>query len=100
MQEQLVLICREAFVNAMRHSQATSIEVEIQYRGGRVQVFVRDNGCGINPLAVEEATAHGGLCVMRNRAKSIGARFGIWSRPGAGTEVLVAVALDSATGAD
>jgi len=91
-QEQLFLIGREAVVNALRHSKATKIEVEVQYLRCSVRMFVRDNGCGINPDVVEkESDSYWGLREMRDRADTIGAQFGIWSRPGAGTEVRVAV---------
>jgi signal transduction histidine kinase len=94
-QEQLILIGREAVMNALRHSEATKIEVEVQYRRDLLRVFVRDNGCGINPEAVQkESDSHWGLRGMRERAGNIGARFGIWSRTGAGTEVRVAVPFD------
>ena len=59
--------------------------------------FVRDNGWGINPEAVQnESDSHRGLRLMRERAENIGARFGIWSRTSAGTEVRVAVPVDVA----
>jgi signal transduction histidine kinase len=91
-QEQLFLIGREAVVNALRHSNATNIEVEIQYLPTLLRVSICDNGCGMNPEAVQRAgDSHWGLRGMRERAENIGARFRIWSRPGKGTEVRVAV---------
>jgi len=91
-QEQLFWIGREAVMNALRHSEATKIEVEIQYLRDLLRVFVRDNGCGINLEAVQnQSDSYRGLRGMRERAENIGARFGIWSRTGAGTEVRVAV---------
>jgi signal transduction histidine kinase len=96
-QEQLFLIGREAAMNALRHSQATKIEVEVQYLRDLLHVFVRDNGRGINPEAVQkEGDSHWGLRGMRERAESIGARFGVWSRIGAGTEVRTAVPVEVA----
>jgi signal transduction histidine kinase len=96
-QEQLFLIGREAIMNALRHSEATEIEVEVQYLRTLLRVLVRDNGCGINPEAVQkESDSHWGLRGMRDRAENIGARFGVWSRIGAGTEVRVAVPVDVA----
>ncbi len=93
-QEQLFLIGREAVMNALRHSEATQIEIEVQYQHTLLRVFVRDNGCGIDPEAVQkESDSHWGLRGMRERAENIGARFGIWSRAGAGTEVRVAFRL-------
>ena len=96
-QEQLLMIGREAVMNALRHSEATKIEVEVQYLRDILRVFVRDNGCGINSEAVQkESDSHWGLQGMRERAKNIGARFGIWSRTGAGSEVRIAVPVDGA----
>jgi len=91
-QEQLFLIGTEAFANALRHSKATEIEVEVQYSRRSVRLFIRDNGCGMNPDVVQKGSdSNGGLREMRDRADTIGAQFGIWSRPGAGTEVRIAV---------
>jgi signal transduction histidine kinase len=91
-QQQLFLIGREAVMNALRHSTATEIEVEIQYLRCSVRIFVRDNGCGINPDVVQtKSDSYWGLREMRDRADTIGAQFGIWSRPGAGTEVRMGV---------
>jgi len=91
-QEQIYLIGREALVNALRHSKATSIEAEVEYLPRRLRVVVRDNGCGIDPRFVRLGRdAHWGLMGMRERAGSISARLRIWSRPGAGTEVEVCV---------
>ena len=96
-QEQLFLIGREAIINALRHSQATKIEVEIQYQHNLLRVFVRDNGSGINPQTVQrECDSHWGLRGMRERAENISARFAVWSRTGAGTEMCVAIPIDIA----
>ena len=96
-QEQLFLIGREAVMNALRHSTATKIEVEVQYLRDVLCLFVRDNGCGINPDEIQKVrNSLWALRGMRDRAENIRAQFGIWSRPGAGTEVRVAVAVDVA----
>jgi signal transduction histidine kinase len=96
-QEQLFLIGREAVMNALRHSEAKKIEVEIQYLRDLLRVLVRDNGCGIKPEAVQkESDSHWGLRGMRQRAENIGAQFDIWSQISAGTEVRVAVPVDGA----
>ena len=87
-QEQIYFIGREALINALRHSNATSIEAEIEYLPRRMRVLIRDNGCGMNPqVATRGRNSHWGLVGMRERADGIGAQFRIWSRAGAGTEV-------------
>jgi len=84
-------------MNALRHSTATKIEVEVQYLHDFLCLFVRDNGSGINLDEIQQArNSLWGLRGMRDRAENIGAQFGIWSRPGAGTEVRVAVPVDVA----
>ena len=91
-QHQLFLIIREALVNALRHSQGTRIEAEVEYLPGNVRVTVRDNGCGIDQLVLESGrTSHWGLLGMRERARNIGAELRIWSRKDAGTEVEISV---------
>ena len=91
-QEQVCLIGREALANALRHSEASCVEAEVEYLPRRVRVVVRDNGRGIDPQAVQAGRkAHWGLVGMRERAESIGARLRILSKPGAGTEVEISV---------
>ena len=96
--EQIFLIGREAVVNALRHSGASNIEVEVEYLRSRTRVLVRDDGCGIDPKVVRSGrNSHWGLRGMRERAESIGAPFRIWSKRGAGTEVEICVSADIAT---
>ena len=90
--EQINQIGREALVNALLHSEATCIEVEVEYLPRRLRVVVRDDGRGMDPrVARTESDAHWGLAGMGDRAKRIGAKLTIWSRPGAGTEVEISV---------
>ena len=103
-QKQLFLIGREAIMNALRHSRATNIEIELRYLPHRnkpghslLHLFVRDDGCGIDPELVQKASdSHWGLRGMRDRADQIDARFNLWSGQGAGTEVHVATPTDIA----
>lgn len=87
-QEQIYLIGREALANALRHSEATSIEAEIEYSPRRMRVVVRDDGRGIDPeMLTSERNRHRGLRGMLERAERVGARLAIWSKRGSGTEV-------------
>jgi len=93
--DEVYLVAREALVNALRHSEATSIEVEVEYLTGRLRLVVRDNGIGIDREVLERKREfHWGLKGMRERAASIGAQLRILSRAAAGTEVEVSVATD------
>jgi ligand-binding sensor domain-containing protein/signal transduction histidine kinase len=90
-------IGREALVNAFRHSQAASIEVQLEYAPDQLRIFVRDDGRGIDPQVLESGRdGHWGLSGMRERAERIGARLKVFSRLGAGTEVELRVPSDIA----
>jgi len=85
-------IGREALTNAFRHSQAKSVEVEMEYASTGLRVLVRDSGVGFDPKVLQFGRdGHWGLSGMRERAKRIGARLRVLSRPAAGTEVELAV---------
>jgi signal transduction histidine kinase len=91
-QEEIYLIGREAVLNALRHSNATAIEAEVEYSSRRLRVVVRDNGSGIDPQMLRSGKdSHWGLLGMRERAAAIGAQLRIWSRPHSGTEVELSV---------
>jgi signal transduction histidine kinase len=99
-QEQIYLIVREALLNAQRHSEAASIEAEVEYQRRRLRVVVRDNGRGMDPRMLHLKTdSHSGLLGMHERAKCIGAQLRIWSKRGAGTEVEISVPADIAADA-
>jgi hypothetical protein len=90
--EQICLIGREALLNAFHHSQASLIEVEVEYHSRGVRVVIRDNGCGIDADAIKASrTSHWGLLRMEERAKRLHAQLRIRSRRGLGTEVEVAL---------
>jgi len=93
--EQIYLIGREALSNALRHSNATNVESEIEYLPGKLRVVVRDNGSGIDQHLLRNS--HWGLSGMRDRARSIGAQLKIWSKRGAGTEVEISILGNVAT---
>lgn len=86
--DEVYRIGREALANAFRHSQASKIEVELEYATRHLRILVRDNGVGIDPNVLQSGRdGHWGLAGMRERAESIGGRFKVWSRERAGTEI-------------
>jgi len=90
--DEVYRIGREAVVNAFRHSAASSIEVALEYAPNHLRMCVRDNGRGIDPQVVGEGSQqHWGLSGMRERADRMGARFKVWTRAAAGTEVELSV---------
>jgi signal transduction histidine kinase len=94
-QEQIYLIAREALLNALHHSDARTVEAEIEYLPGKLRVVVRDNGTGIDPQVLQSGRkSHWGLTGMRERAESIDAQLRVWSRRGPGTELEICFSFD------
>ena len=87
-QDEIYRIGREAIVNAYVHSEAATIEVEIQYASTQLSLLVRDDGRGIDSSILQGGRdGHWGLSGMRERSRRIGATLKLRSRPGAGTEI-------------
>jgi signal transduction histidine kinase len=81
-------IIQEALHNALKHSDAASVEINTRFLNGMLQIRVSDDGKGF-PL--EEASSiygkKAGLIGMRERARSLGGTLSISSVPGRGTLV-------------
>ena len=95
--DEVYWIGREAVVNALRHSGANSIDVELEYAASHLRVFVSDDGRGIDPKVLQTGRdGHWGLSGMRERAERIGAKLKVLSRTKGGTEVELRVPSDIA----
>jgi signal transduction histidine kinase len=94
LQQQIYFIAQEAVTNAVRHSEATTIEVEVQYLYRHLRVIVRDNGLGMDPQTLRsKRDSQGGLLGMLERATNIDGQLKIWSTKGAGTEIEISVSV-------
>lgn len=87
-------IAREAVVNALAHSKATTIKVGLHYDSHHVRLEIHDDGCGATPEMLEAAAARGhwGIAGMRERARTAGGTLTVEATPGRGTRVVVVVA--------
>jgi two-component system, NarL family, sensor kinase len=90
---ELLRIAQEAVTNALRHSGATRITIELSFDADAVRLTVTDNGAGFD---AHWATDGLGLAGMRERADRIGADLAIESERSLGTEVRVSVPRDAA----
>lgn len=89
---QLLRIGQEAVINAVRHSSAAHIRVDLDYQDQLVVMRVADDGHGFAPeQVVPDEDRHYGLVSMRERAESVGGRLRILSRLGQGTTVETSV---------
>jgi signal transduction histidine kinase len=76
-------IVAEAFGNALRHSMASLVEVDLRDVGDDLVVTVRDNGVGM-PSRVRAGV---GMRSMQERAAEVGGRLDVTPTPGGGTTV-------------
>jgi PAS domain S-box-containing protein len=77
---------QESLHNVVKHSHARHVKVELTHQAGVVELRVSDDGIGFNPDQAREN--HGlGLVSMRERLRSVGGEFYIWSKPSLGTQV-------------
>jgi PAS domain S-box-containing protein len=77
---------QESLRNAVKHSKAHHVKVELTCQSNLVHLLVSDDGVGFDPE--ERRADHGlGLVSMRERLRSIGGEFSIWSKPFHGTVV-------------
>ena len=82
----LLLIASEAMSNALRHSNADNLWVELDLREDTIRLEVGDDGTGFDP---SEPSQGMGLANLRSRATDAGGTVHIESEPGKGTRVRV-----------
>jgi two-component system sensor histidine kinase DegS len=89
---------QELMRNAINHSQANQIDVQIDVGDTFVVVMVEDDGNGFEVENLEEAQGMG-LGVIKERVEMTNGDFNIESKPGEGTKVTFKV-LDSVAGSN
>lgn len=86
---QLFRVAQEAVSNAVKHSQATRVEIHLARQSGNIVLTVRDNGVGIPDKAAKGTGM--GLLTMSHRAQMMGGTVSFSSRPQGGTQVTCSV---------
>jgi signal transduction histidine kinase len=82
-------IVQEALNNIIKHSQATNVNVRLDYRNKEAIIFIRDNGRGFDMESVQSRIGRVslGLAGMEERAMLLGGSLYVRSRLNYGTEV-------------
>jgi signal transduction histidine kinase len=86
----LLRIGQESIVNTLKHAQASTLTIELEYSPHQVSLCTRDNGRG---FASQVQTEGFGLISISERADRIGGQLRITTQPGQGTEIFVQVPL-------
>jgi len=83
-------VVQEALTNAVKHAEATSVEVTVRDADdATIEIVVRDDGRGFDTAAAD-TTAGFGLLGMRERVALVGGALDVTSSPG-GTEVRASI---------
>jgi signal transduction histidine kinase len=82
-------VVQEALTNAVKHSQARSVSVEIFNRDSTVHCIIADDGIGFLPESVQQAGKRKGLglVAMQERLNAIGGIIQFESAPQRGTTI-------------
>jgi signal transduction histidine kinase len=87
---EIFLFFKEALTNIVRHAGASAVELSLGATGGECRLVIRDHGRG---MGAAPQSAGIGLLSMRARARQLGGRMLVESRPGEGTTITLAVPL-------
>lgn len=82
--------CQEAISNAIRHSQASTLQIQILFAKGETRVTVEDDGKGFDPRTLYDSNARmmsSGFWTIRQRMADLGGAFRVSTAGGHGTVV-------------
>lgn len=88
-------VAQEALNNAVKHSRATEIFVELTCGDETVFLKVTDSGVGFDPSASHQGI---GLTTMRERLRLFGGELFVESKQGRGTTIIATAKLEKAKG--
>jgi signal transduction histidine kinase len=91
--DELYACGREAILNALAHSCAKKVSVNVEYNKDGLRVEIADDGKGIDPQVVEKGgvPGHWGLRGIRERMERIGGKCRFLGEPKIGTTVILFV---------
>lgn len=87
--EELVLICREALHNVVKHAHASRVDIVLQIHADELVLLITDNGRGFDQTV--SRPGHFGLRSMRERAAATRGTLELVSVDGVGTQIRVGV---------
>jgi signal transduction histidine kinase len=90
-------IVQEGLRNLKKHSDAEEAKVDLKMAGDRLEVTVRDEGCGFDSKGLRENEGLG-IRSMEERARSLGGKFEIHSESGKGTTLKACLPLTPDSG--
>ncbi|WP_243388545.1 sensor histidine kinase [Bacillus kexueae] len=88
----LFRLVQEAVTNALKHAEASQIDVKVEVLTDKINLVIRDNGKGflVNQVRAEKKNSFG-LMGMKERVELLDGKIVINSMPGQGTVIVIQV---------
>jgi len=90
-------IAQEAVNNAIKHSEAKDISVQLVEDANLLRLTIEDNGRGFTSTKTTDLYKHNGLINMRDRARIMKGKLSIESDINRGTLIIIEVPLEKQT---
>jgi signal transduction histidine kinase len=87
-------VAREALANAVTHSRAKNVWLEVTQVEDVVRLVVQDDGTGFDPLPAKEG--HFGMQIMKERAEAVGGRLLVETAPREGASLILSMPVGDA----
>ncbi|HVO45149.1 MAG TPA: ATP-binding protein [Steroidobacteraceae bacterium] len=84
-------VAQEGLINALRHAQASRVDIEVQATSERIVLTVTDDGVGLPPDW--SRPGHFGLRGLADRVESLGGQFTVENRQSGGVLLTAAIPL-------
>ena len=88
---ELLRIAKEAITNALKHSRASKVHIQLAYGLKEMRLRVHDNGRGFEPSRFASTGGSFGLISMQRRTQLLGGRLVIDAQPGHGTRIVAVI---------
>jgi len=96
LENEVLRVAQEALANAVRHSRAARVSLDLRYYPNELTLTVCDNGIGFQATDTTlPAKGHFGLQGMRERTDQIGGTLNVESTPESGTTITLSVPLSN-----
>jgi len=87
---QLIRVVQELITNIIKHAQATYVTITLRHSQENIALCIKDNGQGFDTSVLKQGL---GLGSLEMRTQYLNGRYRLTSKPGAGTNVLLALPL-------
>jgi signal transduction histidine kinase len=94
-EENILRIAQEGITNAVKHSAANTVKIDLQFSPQKVVLEIKDDGKGFDPeTCAGPNEGHFGLLGIRERVERMGGETNIRSAPGAGVCIHIEIPIN------